>query len=589
MGEEAGPLPWERRSGRSPGATGRRSSACGRPSARRRPRWSCRGAGVRARRRGPGRLRGRRARPRRATTTATCSTAATPLPDPCSRFQPEGVRGPSRVVDPGAFALDRRRLGRPRPGRPGRLRAARRHVHARGHLRGGGRAPGDAARAGRHRHRADAASRPSRASATGATTASTPGPRTRPTAAPRASPRFVDAAHAAGLGVILDVVYNHLGPGLGGPRGLRPLLHRPPRHALGPRAELRRRRLRRRARVGDPERAHVGARLPHRRPAGGRGARDLRHAAPATCWPSCADRARAAAPRPARADRRERPQRPAHPCAPATAGGWGFDAQWADDFHHALHALLTGERDGYYADFGAVADLAAATRAALRLRRPLLAPSGAGATAPRPTDRAAERFVVCSQNHDQVGNRALGDRPPRARRAPWPRCGCSSRPTSRCSSWARSTARSTPFQFFTDHIDPVIADGHAGGAAARVRRVRGLRRRRCPTPRTRRPSRGRCSTRRRATPRCARSTGACSTLRRELPGDAPPRCAVRRARRRGSACGAGPSRWSATSDDDDAEVRGGGTRAWCWRRDDGRGAARTAALRLPALAGAVVR
>ena len=46
---------------------------------------------------------------------------------------------------------------------------------------------------------------------------------------------------------------------------------------------------------------------------------------------------------------------------PADAGGWGFDGQWADDFHHALHALTTGEGDGYYADFGGVGQLAEAS------------------------------------------------------------------------------------------------------------------------------------------------------------------------------------------------------------------------------------
>ena len=52
---------------------------------------------------------------------------------------------------------------------------------------------------------------------------------------------------------------------------------------------------------------------------------------------------------------------------PPERGGFGLDAQWSDDFHHALHAVLTGERAGYYADFGTLADLAKALRNALRL------------------------------------------------------------------------------------------------------------------------------------------------------------------------------------------------------------------------------
>jgi len=90
-------------------------------------------------------------------------------------------------------------------------------------------------------------------------------------------------------------------------------------------------------------------------------------------------------------------------------GGYGLDAQWSDDFHHALHALLTRETNGYYADFGSVEDLAAALRdgwrfvgqySVFRKRRHGNCPTGI----------ATDRFVVFSQNHDQVGNRAAGDR-----------------------------------------------------------------------------------------------------------------------------------------------------------------------------------
>ena len=92
---------------------------------------------------------------------------------------------------------------------------------------------------------------------------------------------LVDAAHAAGVAVILDVVYNHLGPGLAGARGVRSVPHARLRHALGRRGQLRRPRERRRARVGDPERVHVGARPAPRRAARGRRARDPRPRRPA--------------------------------------------------------------------------------------------------------------------------------------------------------------------------------------------------------------------------------------------------------------------------------------------------------------------
>ncbi len=90
-------------------------------------------------------------------------------------------------------------------------------------------------------------------------------------------------------------------------------------------------------------------------------------------------------------------------------GGWGLDAQWNDDFHHALHALLTGEQDGYYADFGGLDHLVKAFKegfvysgdySTYRARR--------HGTSSRKVP--AHQFVVFAQNHDQVGNRMLGER-----------------------------------------------------------------------------------------------------------------------------------------------------------------------------------
>ena len=90
-------------------------------------------------------------------------------------------------------------------------------------------------------------------------------------------------------------------------------------------------------------------------------------------------------------------------------GGFGFDAQWNDDFHHALHALLTGDRAGYYQDFGRLEQMAKAYREgfvytgeySVYRRRRHGNPSGR---------IPADRFVVFAQNHDQVGNRMRGER-----------------------------------------------------------------------------------------------------------------------------------------------------------------------------------
>jgi len=94
---------------------------------------------------------------------------------------------------------------------------------------------------------------------------------------------------------------------------------------------------------------------------------------------------------------------------PREEGGFGFDAQWADDYHHCLHTLLTGEKDGYYADFGTLDQLAKCMRegyaftgefSKYRKRRHGSPTAG----------RSPVQFVVCSQNHDQVGNRMRGER-----------------------------------------------------------------------------------------------------------------------------------------------------------------------------------
>lgn len=94
---------------------------------------------------------------------------------------------------------------------------------------------------------------------------------------------------------------------------------------------------------------------------------------------------------------------------PIEHGGYGMDAQWSDDFHHSLHTLLTGEKEGYYADFGKTDHLIKALKnsyvytgeySRVRKRRHGNSPSM----------RPAWQFVVSTQNHDQIGNRAFGER-----------------------------------------------------------------------------------------------------------------------------------------------------------------------------------
>ena len=95
--------------------------------------------------------------------------------------------------------------------------------------------------------------------------------------------------------------------------------------------------------------------------------------------------------------------------SPPEIGGYGLDAQWNDDFHHELHVLLTGEKKGYYQGFGQLSQMAKSLRegfiysgeySSFRKRR-----HGSSSR-----DIPASRFVVFSQNHDQIGNRMLGER-----------------------------------------------------------------------------------------------------------------------------------------------------------------------------------
>jgi maltooligosyltrehalose trehalohydrolase len=118
---------------------------------------------------------------------------------------------------------------------------------------------------------------------------------------------------------------------------------------------------------------------------------------------------------------------------------WGHDAMWLDNLHHELHVLLTGEREGYYEPFGSLAGLV----------RELMRPE-------------PERLIVCAQNHDQVGNRAIGDRlPADAHRVALAIVLFSS--NTPLLLMGEEHDEPAPFQFFTDHIDPSIADATRAG------------------------------------------------------------------------------------------------------------------------------
>jgi maltooligosyltrehalose trehalohydrolase len=380
------------------------------------------------------------------------------LPDPCSRHQPAGLRGASRVLDAGAFSWSDTTW---RPPPVGELVVYELHV---GTFTKGGTFAAAAAQL-------PALARLGVSAVELMPVADFPGDRGwgydgvyisaahRAYGGPHGLAAFVDAAHAAGIAVVLDVVYNHVGAS--GTAALE---------AFGPYFTDRYSTFWGRAinyddRGCDAVREWVaqsacgwirdfhldGLRL------------DAVHAifdnSPTHIVAEIAARVHRLCPRAFVIA--ESALNDARVIRPPERGGWNCDAQWADDFHHALCALLTGERDGYYSDFGRVGDLAKA------FSRPFVhdgcysAFRGRSFGAPA-GDRPASQFVVFGQNHDQVGNRALGERLPTRARPLAALCTLLS-PFVPMLFMGEEYGEDAPFQFFTDHIDPDIAEATREG------------------------------------------------------------------------------------------------------------------------------
>ncbi|MDF6045646.1 malto-oligosyltrehalose trehalohydrolase [Streptomyces sp. JH14] len=154
---------------------------------------------------------------------------------------------------------------------------------------------------------------------------------------------------------------------------------------------------------------------------------------------------------------------------PRAAGGIGLHAQWNDDFHHALHTALTGEAQGYYADFAAAPMAALAKTVTSVFFHDGTYSSFRGRTHGRPVDTVrtpATRFVGFAQTHDQIGNRALGDRLS-ATLSPG-LLGCAAAlvltgPFTPMLFMGEEWGARTPWQFFTDHTDPALAEAVRNG------------------------------------------------------------------------------------------------------------------------------
>ncbi|MET7855937.1 malto-oligosyltrehalose trehalohydrolase [Streptomyces sp. NPDC005318] len=154
---------------------------------------------------------------------------------------------------------------------------------------------------------------------------------------------------------------------------------------------------------------------------------------------------------------------------PRAAGGTGLHAQWNDDFHHALHTALTGEAQGYYADFAAAPMAALAKTVTSVFFHDGTYSSFRGRTHGRPVDTVrtpATRFVGFAQTHDQIGNRALGDRLSATLSPGLLACAAAlvlTGPFTPMLFMGEEWGALTPWQFFTDHTDPALAEAVRNG------------------------------------------------------------------------------------------------------------------------------
>jgi maltooligosyltrehalose trehalohydrolase len=375
-------------------------------------------------------------------------------PDPASRALPNGVHGPSQVVDACAFQWRHPR----RPRRMRELVLYELHV-------------GTFTRAGTF---AAAAAELERLVDLGVTAveimpvASFSGARNwgydgvgwfapqRSYGGPEGLQRFVDACHGAGLSVILDVVYNHFGPEGNYVAEFAPYFTAKYKTPWGDAIDYEgapavRRFVLDNARMWLEDYRIDGLRL------------DAVHAIHDASPRHIVAELAALADGQDRLVIAESDLGDVKVITPPPAG-WGCHAQWSDDFHHALHAVVTGERAGYYEDFGRVAQLGTAMcegfvyqgQHSPHRKRSFGTPSRA---LPR------DRFVVCAQNHDQIGNRARGER--LAQLAP----GCEHAvaamvilaPAVPLLFMGEEHAEPAPFQYFTDHQDVALAQAVRDG------------------------------------------------------------------------------------------------------------------------------
>ena len=284
---------------------------------------------------------------------------------------------------------------------------------------------------------------------------------------PAAYRRFVDAAHGTGLAVIQDVVYNHLGPSGNYLPEFGPYLRTGSRNTWGDTVNLDEPAVR----AYIVENAlmwmrdyHVdGLRL------------DAVHALldnqPVHILQELAERTDALSAQLGRPLTliAESDMNDPTLILPREADGYGLTAQWSDDWHHAVHVALTGETTGYYEDFAALDALPKVWTHGFFHDGTYSSFRGRNHGHPIPPAIPTWRLVTFAQDHDQIGNRAAGDR--LSQSLPYGRLAVAAvltltAPGTPMLFMGEEWGASTPWAFFTSHPEPELADAVRKGRAA---------------------------------------------------------------------------------------------------------------------------
>ena len=279
---------------------------------------------------------------------------------------------------------------------------------------------------------------------------------------PDAFKRFVDAAHARGLAVVLDVVYNHLGPSGNLLSQFGPYFTDAHETPWGRAVNLDQ------PGSGGTRAFFVDNALQWLRDFHCDGLRlDAVHALVDDSTPSFLAQLSQSVDELATATGHQRwliAESDLNDPALITAradGGAGLSGMWADDLHHSVHSVLTGERDGYYADYGPFDDIARCWTGGYTYAGRFSVYRGHEVGKPLPPGVPAWRIVVALQNHDQIGNRAVGERMSQLVSDDRCRVGAAIvllSPMTPLLYMGEEWAAQTPWQFFAGHTDPELQD-----------------------------------------------------------------------------------------------------------------------------------